>query len=65
EEEHNELITLRKLKSLFETVGFEIATAKQFMISPIGMPFELTLEKILKFFRLNFLLLNQIIVGRK
>ena len=65
EEEHHELITLRKLKSLFETVGFGIVNAEQFMISPIGMPFELMLEKILKFFRLNFLLLNQIIVGRK
>ena len=65
EEEHHELITLRKLKSLFDAVGFEIANAEQFMISPIGMPFELTLEKILKFFRLNFLLLNQIIVGQK
>ncbi len=65
EEEHHELITLRKLKSLFETAGFGIANAEQFMISPIGMPFELTLEKILKFFKLNFLLLNQIIVGRK
>lgn len=65
EEEHHELITLRKLKSLFETAGFEIANAEQFMLSPIGMPFELTLEKILKLFRLNFLLLNQIIAGRK
>jgi len=64
-EEHHELITLSKLISLFNTAGFEIANAEQFMISPIGMPFELTLEKILKFFRLNFLLLNQIIVGQK
>src|SRR3990170_6668484 len=64
-EEHHELITLRKLKSLFDTAGFEITNAEQFMISPIGMPFELILEKILKFFRLNFLLLNQIIVGQK
>jgi len=64
-EEHHELITLRKLISLFNTAGFEIVNAEQFMISPIGMPFELTLEKILKFFRLNFLLLNQIIVGQK
>ncbi|HHT9108468.1 MAG TPA: hypothetical protein ACFYD9_07440, partial [Candidatus Wunengus sp. YC64] len=65
EEEHHELITLCKLKSLFKTVGFEIANAQKFMISPVGMPFELMLEKILKLFRLNFLLLNQIIVGRK
>jgi SAM-dependent methyltransferase len=65
EEEHHELITLRKLKSLFETAGFEIVNAQNFMLSPIGMPFELTVEKTLKFFRLNFLLLNQIIIGRK
>jgi len=64
-EEHHELITLKKLIPLFNTTGFDVVNAEQFMISPIGMPFELTLEKILKFFRLNFLLLNQIIVGRK
>jgi len=64
-EEHHELITLSKLISLFNTAGLEIANAEQFMISPIGMPFELTFEKILNFFRLNFLLLNQIIVGQK
>ena len=64
-EEHHELITLSKLISLFNTADFEIVNAQKFMISPVGMPFELTLEKILKFFRLNFLLLNQIIVGRK
>jgi len=46
EEEHHELITLRKLKSLFDAVGFEIVNAQKFMISPVGMPFELTLEKI-------------------
>ncbi|HHT9136273.1 MAG TPA: class I SAM-dependent methyltransferase [Candidatus Wunengus sp. YC60] len=65
EEEHHELVTLNKLKSLFDTAGFEIANAQKFMISPVGMPFELTLEKIMKLCRLNFLLLNQIIVGRK
>lgn len=65
EEEHNELITLRKLISLFKKAGFEIVNAEQFMISPIGMPFELPVEKMLKLCRLDFLLLNQIIVGRK
>jgi len=65
EEEHHELITLSKLIALFNTVGFEIVNAEQFMISPVGMPFELIFEKIMKLCRLNFLLLNQIIVGRK
>ncbi|MDO8142689.1 MAG: methyltransferase domain-containing protein [Candidatus Brocadiales bacterium] len=64
-EEHHELINLSKLISLFNTAGFEILKAAQFMISPVGMPFELILEKIMKLCRLNFLLLNQIIVGRK
>lgn len=65
EEEHNELITLNKLVSLFDKAGFEIVKAEQFMISPIGIPFEPVIEMMLKLCRLSFLLLNQKIVGRK
>ncbi len=65
EEEHSELITLRKLISLLKKTGFEIVNAEHFMISPIGIPFELLVEKMLKLCGLNFLLLNQKIVGRK
>lgn len=65
EEEHNELITLNKLVSSFDKAGFEIVKAEQFMISPIGMPFESVIEMILKLCRLSFLLLNQKVVGRK
>ncbi|MFN3533654.1 MAG: class I SAM-dependent methyltransferase [Candidatus Brocadia sp.] len=65
EEEHNELITLRKLILLLKKAEFEIVNAEQFMISLIGMPLELSVEKMLKLCRLNFLLLNQKIVGRK
>ena len=64
-EEHHELINLGKLISLFNIVGFEIVNAEQFMISPIGIPFEMALERILKLCRLNFLLLNQKIIGKK
>ncbi len=65
EEEHHELITLKKLIPLFNTTGFDVVNAEQFMISPVGMPFELEIEKALKLCRLSFLLLNQKIVGRK
>ncbi|TVL95596.1 MAG: hypothetical protein CV082_10425 [Candidatus Brocadia sp. BL1] len=61
EEEHHEIITLNKLMSLFKKSGFEILKAERFMVSPVGMPFELILERLLKSCRLNFLLLNQII----
>ena len=65
EEEHHELITLKKLIPLFNTTGFDVVNAERFMISPVGMPFELEIEKALKLCRLSFLLLNQKIVGRK
>lgn len=65
EEEHHELITLKRLIPLFGESGFTVVNAERFMVSPVGMPFEMAIEKILKLFRLNFLLLNQIIVGRK
>ena len=64
-DEHHELITLSKLISLFNTVGFEITNAEQFMISPIGLPFEMIFEIMLKLCKLNFLLLNQKIIGKK
>ncbi len=65
EGEHNERITLNKLIFLFDKAGFEIVKAEQFMISPIGIPFESVIEMILKLCRLSFLLLNQKVVGRK
>lgn len=65
EEEHHELITLKKLIPLFHASGFTVVNAERFMISPVGMPFELEIEKALKLCRLSFLLLNQKIVGRK
>lgn len=65
EEEHSELITLRKLISLFEKAGFEVVNAEQFMLSPVGMPFERMIERMLRLCRMSFFLLNQKIVGRK
>lgn len=65
EDDHHEVITLNKLKALFMIAGFKIVHAEKFMISPVGMPFEMIVERFMKMLRLNFLLLNQIIVGRK
>lgn len=65
EDDHNESLPLTNLIGLFSKTEFEIVQAEQFMISPVGMPFELKLERLLKRCGLKFLLLNQIIVGRK
>lgn len=64
-DEHSAVMTLNKLQSLFKETGFKVIKTEQFMISPIGMPFEMVFERILKCCRLDFLLLNQVIVGRR
>jgi len=65
EEQHNETFRLSELGSLFELQGFKIIKAEKFMMSPIGFPYEIKIEKIMKIAKLDFLLLNQLVVGQK
>lgn len=62
---HQETFTIKKLKDCLNKADFKVLEAKKFMMSPIGFPFELLIEKILKFLGLGFILLNQIIIGKK
>ena len=62
---HQETFALKKLKKYFLDSGFKILETKRFMISPIGLPFELKIEKIIRFLKLDFIFLNQLIVGKK
>ena len=65
EELHNETFKLPELKSLFESQGFKILKAEKFMMSPIGFPHEVKIEKIMKSIGVGFLLLNQLVVCQK
>ena len=65
EEQHQKTFKLSELRSLFELQGFKIIKAEKFMMSPIGFPYEIKIEKIMKLAGLEFLLLNQLVVGRK
>jgi len=65
DEEHRETFNLKKLKLLFAIHNFQIVKAEKFMLSPIGFPFELKAERVLKVFGLSFLLLNQLVVAKK
>lgn len=64
-EQHNETFRLAELRSLFELEGFKILKAEKFMMSPVGFPYEVKIEKIMKIAKLDFLLLNQLVVGQK
>ncbi|MBN2094128.1 MAG: class I SAM-dependent methyltransferase [Candidatus Zambryskibacteria bacterium] len=64
-EKHNIMFNLEKLKKSFKEANFEIIQADKFMFSPMGVPGELRIERIIKSLGLSFLLLNQIIVGKK
>lgn len=64
-DQHNETFNLLQLESLFEAHGFSVIGADKFMMSPFGFPYEHVIEKIMKLIGLRFLLLNQLIVGKK
>ena len=65
EEQHQKIFKLSELRSLFELQGFKILKAEKFMMSPIGFPYEIKIEKIMKSIGVGFLLLNQLVVGQK
>lgn len=61
---HHKVMNLGELSSLFEEVGFEIVEQKKFMLSPVGMPLEIPMEKVVRVIGLNFLFANQLVVGK-
>jgi len=65
DDDHNETFNLAKLKFFFNKQGFTVLVAEKFMMSPIGFPYELVVERIMKSIGLRFLLLNQLIVSKK
>lgn len=65
DEQHNETFNLKELRYLFEAQRFVVVEEEKFMMSPVGFPFEMQLENIMKLIGLRFLLLNQLVVGRK
>ncbi len=64
-EDHYKTFNLSELRLLFLSQGFKIIKTEKFMISPIGFPFEPKIERLMKWVKINFFLLNQLIVGRR
>lgn len=64
-EEHCKIMNLEEIVSLFNEVGYKILEQRKFMLSPIGMPIEIPIEKIVRRVGFNFLFANQLVVGKK
>ena len=64
-EQHSKVMNLRELQEYLSKVQFEILEADKFMLSPVGMPLEFKIERVVKSLGLRFLFANQIAVGRK
>ena len=47
-EDHQETFNLKKLAKLVESERFQVLEAEKFMMSPVGFPAELTIEKVMK-----------------
>lgn len=65
EDDHQETFDLEKLRALVAEKEFEILEAEKFMMSPVGFPAELAIERIMKKVGLSLILLNQLVAGRK
>jgi ubiquinone/menaquinone biosynthesis C-methylase UbiE len=61
--QHNEVMTLQQLTNIATRSGFAILKAQKFMLSPVGMPFELPIERWLRRIHLDFLMANQLIIA--
>ena len=65
DEVHVETLTLRRLECYFTEANFDFHYGTKFMLSPIGVPFEGTIERVLRRFGLTFTMLNQVALAAK
>ncbi len=65
EDDHQETFDLKKLTALIAGKHFEILEAEKFMMSPVGFPAELRIERMIKKIGLRAILLNQLVAARK
>lgn len=65
EEQHHNVPNLRRLCSLVENGGMRVCLAQKFMLSPVGMPAEFAVEKLVRALGMNFMMANQLVVSER
>ena len=63
--QHNKVMTISQLSNLIKQNRFTVLKTKKFMLSPVGMPLEYTIENIVRGIGLNFLFANQLVIAKK
>jgi len=63
DEQHHDVMNLERLAALCEGSGLRVVEASKFMLSPVGMPFELPVERVVRGLGLNFLFANQLVAA--
>jgi hypothetical protein len=58
-------MSIKEIALLLIDVGYEVLEKKKFMISPFGMPLEISVGKLLTRMGLKIILANQLIAARK
>ncbi len=61
---HQNVMDLRRLRRLTGEAGLSVVETKKFMLSPIGMPFERSVERCLSAMGMGFLMANQMLIAR-
>jgi len=65
DDQHHFSLDIPALVQMLRGTGFGIVTTRKFMLSPVGMPAERSVEGVLRRAGLDFLMANQIVVGRR
>lgn len=57
---------IKRIKMILESNGFEVISAQHAMLFPFyGLPLERKIEKLIKFFKLDFILFNHITLAKR
>ncbi|MCK5849667.1 MAG: methyltransferase domain-containing protein [Kiritimatiellae bacterium] len=62
--QHLDVMNLKQLAELAEDAGFKVLKKQKFMLSPVGLPFEIEIENVVRALSLDFLMANQLLVCR-
>lgn len=63
---HIRRFSIKGIKIILESSGFKVISAQHIMLFPFcALPFERKIEKIIKFFKLDFILFNHITIAKK
>ncbi|MFH2009575.1 MAG: class I SAM-dependent methyltransferase [bacterium] len=65
DEQHHEVLPLRRLAELCSAAGLQVVEASKFMLSPVGLPAELLVESLVRRLGLNALFANQLVAARR